>query len=101
MSEGIWRPYLEAAEGCQQKLRVALEGEAFAHRCTSVLVELREEVNRELRKREMEAGGNGERGRGLQAGPPGWHGLAGIGDVRAGSVMDRIDRWGFSSLTGY
>jgi len=79
-------------------------GESFVHQCGIVLRDLHEEVKRriaECRGGRVDDNGIEVRDGEEAAGVPGWVGVDGVMDWRAGTVIDRIDRWGFSSLTGY
>jgi len=98
-----WERYLSVAEKCKEQLCFVVWGESFVHQCGVVLRDLHEEVKRRIAEcgsrrvdDDMEARDGEE-----AAGVPGWVGVNGVVDWRAGTVIDRIDRWGFSSLTGY
>jgi hypothetical protein len=105
-SPNLWLEFLKTAETLQSQISASAEKGSFASRCSQVLVELRYEVAGHL-----ERNGNQEH-LGVQMESlfevpasrlqeqhrtP----IFNLCDALESSVVNRIDRWGFSSLTGY
>jgi hypothetical protein len=86
----IWKKYLDAAQKCQQEIDISAGRESFAQRSSRVLKELENETLHCIHRKD-----------GYSHAVPVFTGLDGIRIFGMDTVMDRIDRWGFSSLTGY
>lgn len=85
-----WTKYLIAAQKCQQQIDISAEKESFAQRCSGVLKDLEAETLDCIHRKE-----------GSSQYPPVLSGLDGIRNWKTNTVIEKIDRWGFSSLTGY
>jgi hypothetical protein len=84
-----WMKYLEAAQKCRSQIDVSAEKESFAQRCSSVLQELEGETLDCIHRRDNYA-----------QSVPVLNGLDSAQSFKS-TMVDRIDRLGFSSLTGY
>jgi len=98
-SPGSESRYLKIAETVQHRLYVLPEKESFASRCSDVLRELHDEVMGHLYSRNSDNLNNQVTSEGIFK--PVITGFFGIPMYQPNSVIDRIDQWGFSSMTGY
>lgn len=90
LSPDIWTQYFEAAQKCQQEIDISARKESFAQRCSGVLRELEAETLDCIHRKDS-----------FSQLAPALNCLDGIQSSKKNTVIDRIDRWGFSSLTGY
>lgn len=91
--------YLKIAETVQHRLYILPEKESFASRCSDVLRELHDEVMGHVYSRNSDNLNNRVTSEGIFK--PAMTGFFGIPMYQPNSVIDRIDQWGFSSMTGY
>jgi hypothetical protein len=89
-SPDIWTQYLEAAQICQQQIDISARKESFAQRCSGVLKELEVETLDCIHRRDVFAQSASIS-----------NGLDGIQSFKRNTMIEKIDQWGFSSLTGY
>lgn len=97
-----WSQYLKVAETLKAQISSLTEKESLANKCSQVLAELHYEVVGQVqgnKSRDSNAHMDwGPVGTGVSR-APGPNGLFGVPVFDHESVIDRIDRWGFSSLT--
>jgi hypothetical protein len=109
----VWKRYWKAAELCKQQIQLSGETESFAKRCSSVLEDLHMEA-----VAKMDGSRPGDRSGVIAASQSGSSDNDGILSTHRSSqaqpqqeqaatqgagrsIVDKIDRWGFSSLMGY
>ena len=86
-SADIWTKYLGTARKCQQQIDVSAKRESFAQRCSGVLKGLERDCIHRKESYTQQL--------------PAFNSMCGTRRFKRNTVVDRIDRWGFSSLTGY